>query len=73
MTTLTGKCATPGCGHGEQFHFDDRDGMITDGPCERGRWTGVKCHCEAFVIVGTARVEDEQTKESLSGPKGGQR
>jgi hypothetical protein len=36
------------CGHSPDVHFDDSDGMIIDGPCQNGRWTGVPCHCEGF-------------------------
>lgn len=50
-------CARPGCGHSEAIHFDDRDGMFTDGPCERGRQTGVKCQCDGYVKPETSRKE----------------
>lgn len=36
------------CGHPEMHHFNDADGVITDGACRNGRWSGVFCPCEQF-------------------------
>ncbi len=42
------------CGHGEACHFDDSDGMVTDGACESGRWTGVRCKCIGFTAIAAS-------------------
>jgi hypothetical protein len=45
MPRVAGDCI---CGHAEDVHFNDADGMIVDGACEAGRWTGVPCLCEWY-------------------------
>jgi hypothetical protein len=49
MPHITGDCV---CGHNKDVHFDDRDGMITNGACESGRWTGVQCQCKSYQKQG---------------------
>ena len=36
------------CGHPKSVHYDDSDGMITEGSCQAGRQTGIRCDCEAY-------------------------
>lgn len=47
---LSTRCA---CGHPKADHYDDSDGMITDGPCQASRETGIACACDKYRPAGS--------------------